>query len=276
MQPIQVLKEASRRVYENVKDLAGTKAAAADHGRGAGGDISRKIDIVAEKTVLDYLKKIKFDCTVLGEECGRVELSKKPKGFVIMDAIDGSANAVRGIPFFCCSLAFATDDRLSSVTDGVVTDLSAGDVYWATKGGGAFCNKRRIQVHKQRPVYKIVGVNVSGAKPSLIRRIQPIFENSNHSRHLGANALELALFARGLIDVYIDLRQKIRVTDMAAGYLIAKEAGGIILDQNLKQLDSDLSYDTRLSFIAAANKDIFNEVTRQLKLQPKNAKTGRS
>ena len=79
MQPIQVLKEASRLVYENVKDLAGTKAAAGDHGIGAGGDISRKIDIVAEKTVLDYLKKIKFDCVVLGEECGRVELSKNPK-----------------------------------------------------------------------------------------------------------------------------------------------------------------------------------------------------
>lgn len=266
MQTIQVLKEASRLVYENVKDLAGTSAAAGHHGIGAGGDISRKIDIVAEKTVLDYLKKIKFDCVVLGEECGRVELSKKPKGYVIMDAIDGSANAVRGIPFFCCSLAFASKFKLSSITDGVVTDLTTGETYWATKGKGAFCNRKRIQVHKKEPVYKIVGVNVSGASPSLIRKIQPLFENSNHSRHLGANALEMALFARGLIDVYVDLRKKIRVTDMAAGYLIAMEAGGVILDQNLKKLDSDLSYDTRLSFIAAANKNILNEITRQLKI----------
>ena len=58
MQVIEVLREASRQVYENVKDLAGTKAAAEDHGIGKGGDISRKIDIVAEKTVLDYLKKM--------------------------------------------------------------------------------------------------------------------------------------------------------------------------------------------------------------------------
>ena len=57
MEPIQVLREASRLVYQNVKNLAGTKAAGRDHGVGAGGDISRKIDIVAEKTVLDYLKK---------------------------------------------------------------------------------------------------------------------------------------------------------------------------------------------------------------------------
>ena len=112
MEVIEVLQEASKRVFENVKNLAGTSDAAGDYGRGAGGDISRKIDIVAEKTVLDYFKEINFECIVLGEECGRVELSKNPRGFVIMDAIDGSANAVRGIPFFCCSLAFATDDKI--------------------------------------------------------------------------------------------------------------------------------------------------------------------
>jgi myo-inositol-1(or 4)-monophosphatase len=253
MQPIDALMEASRLVYKNVRDLAGTKNAGKDHGIGAGGDISRRIDIVAEKTVLNYLKKIKFDCVVLGEECGRVELSRNPKGFVIMDAIDGSANAVRGIPFFCCSLAFATEDRLSSITAGV-------------KGKGAFCDKKRMHVSKQNPIYKIVGVNVSGAKPSLVKKIQPVFENSNHARHLGANALELAFFARGLMDVYIDLRQKIRVTDMAAAYLIAKEAGGLVLDQHLEELDSDLSYETRLSFIAAANKKILKEIAKQIRL----------
>ena len=100
MEVIEILKEASKKVFENVEGLAGTDDAAGDYGRGAGGDISRKIDIVAEKTVLDYLKEISFDCIVLGEECGRVELSSNPKGYVIMDAIDGSANAVRGVPFF--------------------------------------------------------------------------------------------------------------------------------------------------------------------------------
>jgi myo-inositol-1(or 4)-monophosphatase len=79
---------------------------------------------VAEKTVLDYLKKINFNCIVLGEECGRVEINDNPKGYVIMDAIDGTANAVNDIQFFCCSLAFAIDNKLSSITDAVVTNLS--------------------------------------------------------------------------------------------------------------------------------------------------------
>ena len=109
MDTIEILRTVSKLVYENVKDLAGTaEAASGDFGRGAGGDISRNIDMVAEKTVIDYLKEINFDCVILGEECGRVELSSNPKGFIIMDAIDGSANAVRGMPFFCCSLAFST------------------------------------------------------------------------------------------------------------------------------------------------------------------------
>ena len=206
MEIIEILREASRQVYENVKDLAGTSDAAGDYGRGAGGDISRKIDIVAEKTVLDYFKKINFECVVLGEECGRVELSSQPKGFVIMDAIDGSANAVRGVPFFCCSLAFATDDKISSITDGVVTDLTSGDMYWASKGKGAFLNENKIHVIDKDPIYRIVGINISGASPELVQRLQPVFKSQNHTRHFGANALEMAMFARGLFDIFIDLR----------------------------------------------------------------------
>ena len=260
MEVIEILKEASKRVYENVKDLAGTSAAAGDFGRGAGGDISRNIDIVAEKTVLDYLKEVSFDCVVLGEECGRVELSSNPKGFIIMDAIDGSANAVRGVPFFCCSLAFATENKISSITDGVVTDLSSGDAYWASKGNGSFLNDNKIHVQENEPIYRIVGINLSGATPEQVKKIQPILKSHNHTRHFGANALEMALFARGLMDIFIDIRKKIRVQDMAAGYLLIKEAGGLILDENLESLDGDLSYQTRLSFVAAANKKILNDV----------------
>lgn len=265
MEVIEILREASKRVYQNVKDLAGTSDAAGDFGRGAGGDISRNIDIVAEKTVLDYLKEISFECVVLGEECGRLELSSNPKGFVIMDAIDGSANAVRGVPFFCCSLAFATENKISSITDGVVTDLSSGEQYWATKGKGSYLNENKIHVHEKKPIYRIVGINLSGATPEQVKKLQPILKSHNHTRHFGANALEMALFARGLIDIFIDIREKIRVQDMAAGYLLIKEAGGLMLDDKLEPLDGDLSYQTRFSFVAAANKKILNDVFQEIK-----------
>jgi len=265
MEVIEILREASNRIYENVKDLAGTEHAAGDFGIGAGGDISRNIDIVAERTVLDYLKEINFACIVLGEECGRVELSDNPKGYIIMDAIDGSANAVRGVPFFCSSLAFATENRLSSITDGMITDLTNGEIYWASKDKGSFFNGRQIKVgNNDVPVYRIIGINISGASKDLVRRFLPVFEKHNHLRHFGANALEMAFFARGLIDVFIDLRNKIRIQDIAAGYLIVKESGGLLLDVDLNPLDADLSYETRVSFIAAANREILDEIISEM------------
>jgi myo-inositol-1(or 4)-monophosphatase len=261
---IDILEEAAKRVYDNVKHLPGTKESAGDFGRGAGGDISRRIDILAEKTVLDYLKEINLSCVVLGEECGRVELSKNPNGFIIMDAVDGSTNAVRGIPFSCCSLAFATHDKLSSVTDAVIIDLYTGDLYSASKGEGAFLNGKRIQVHREKPLYFVIGLDVSGISPDSLQKLSPIISASNHIRHFGAVALELAIFARGMVDLFVDIREKLRVTDVAAGYLIAIEAGGIVVDKNGKSLESDLGYDRKISFIAAANKEILKETIEKL------------
>ena len=68
------------------------------------------------------------------------------------------------------------------------------------------------------------------------------------------------MFSQGLMDVFIDLRNKIRIQDIAAGYIIVKEAGGLLLDSEYNSLDADLSYETRVSFIAAANQEILDEI----------------
>ena len=75
----------------------------------------------------------------------------------------------------------------------------------------------------------------------------------------------MAMFAQGLMDVFIDLRNKIRIQDIAAGYIIVKEAGGLLLDSEFNPLDADLSYDTRVSFIAAANQEILDEILSRKK-----------
>ena len=263
---IEVLEEAARRVYESVKHLPGTEESAGDFGRGAGGDISRKIDILAEKAVLDYVREINLSCTVLGEECGRVEISDNPEGILIMDAVDGSTNAVRGIPFSCCSLAFASGDRLSSVTDAAIIDLYNGHLYSATKVGGAILNGKKIPVHKEKPLYFVVGLDLSGISPDSLQKLSPIISASNHIRHFGAVALELAIFSRGLVDLFVDLRDKLRITDVAAGYLMVLEAGGFIVDRNLLPLDSEFGYDKKISFIAAANKEILDTTVEKLSL----------
>lgn len=247
---VDVLKHACRQVHARTKGLAGTSRASRQMGRGAGGDMSRRIDLIAEKTVIDLVRKRGVDATIIGEECGRIE---GRKGYIIMDAIDGTTNAVRGIPFYCCSLAYATDFRLSTVTDAAIIDLARDDLYYASKGRGAFLNGRRIAARKESPPDPTIGINVSGVKPAVVERLAPIIADADHTRQFGANALEMCFIARGFLDAYVDLRGKIRPTDIAAGYLIAKEAGAKVYSDDGSDLESDLDVKTRLSYVVVAN-----------------------
>jgi myo-inositol-1(or 4)-monophosphatase len=262
---LRILIESCSKVRSEVSKLAGSEEAYESYGIGAGGDVSRKIDIVAEKAVIDTIRERGVNCTVIAEEAGKVDLTNgKSGGYVIVDAVDGTTNALRGIPFYCCSLAYADENRLSAVKHGVVMDLFTGDVYSASIGKGAFVNGDRmhVKVHGDGSNYYVVGMNVSGVKPEQIEQLKPIMAKSNHLRHLGSNALELCIFAKGLMDVFVDVRGKIRVTDMAAAYLIVKEAGGILISDNGKELDSDLDTNNRLSFIAAADRQVLTDIAR--------------
>lgn len=253
------MKSAASAVFKETRNLIGRPESAVTFGRGAGGDLSSKIDLVAERAVLDMIAKLEFRPTVIGEECGTI---KGGDGYLVMDAVDGTTNATRGIPFSCCSLAYATHCNLSSVSDAVIVDLNSGDVYESSVNKGASMNGVRLrindydirgQVKTQNDL--VVGVNISGMGTGSTEKVAKIISKCLHVRHLGANALELCFFARGLIDMYIDLRDKIRVTDLAAGYLIAIEAGGILFNPQGGYLDSDLSLDNRISFIAAKNRE---------------------
>src|SRR5215203_681693 len=274
---LDILTEASKNVYSEIKDLLGTIDGGSKISMGAGGDISRKIDIIAENTVLNTIKSNNISPTIVGEECGIVNLNKSSssssnnndEGFLIMDAVDGTTNAIRGLPFSCCSLAFANEFKLSSVIDAVVLDLFTGDNYSASKEKGSFFNNKKIHVKNEdfnsiesledlKSFDVLIGTNVSGIPSNILNEISKVLLFSTHIRHFGANALELCYFARGFMDAYIDIREKIRPTDMAAGYLIANEAGGKLYSPNGQELDSDLGLKTKLSFYAVSNKKIFD------------------
>jgi myo-inositol-1(or 4)-monophosphatase len=258
LQRIDILKAAASEVFKETRNLIGRPESALTFGRGAGGDLTSKIDLVAEKAVLDTIGKFDFMPTVIGEECGTIHGGD---GFLIMDAVDGTTNATRGIPFSCCSLAYATSPNLSSVSDAVIVDLNTGDLYESSMNRGSSMNGTRLRISDHYILGSknelVVGVNISGMSVASTEKLAKIISKGLHLRHLGANALELCFFARGLIDMYIDLRGKIRVTDMAAGYLITKEAGGMLFNPSGEALDSDLSLNNRISFIAAKNKEFF-------------------
>lgn len=279
---LDILIESSKNVYSEIKDLLGTSEGASKISLGAGGDISRKIDIVAETAVINTIKSNNISPVIIGEECGIVNLNNSNSsssnnnnnGFVIMDAVDGTTNAIRGIPFSCCSLAFANEFKLSSVTDAVVLDLFTGDIYSASKQKGSFFNNKKISVRNEKDFSSItsledlksidvlIGTNVSGVPPDILDEISKVISFSSHIRHFGANALELCYFARGFMDAYIDIRGKIRSTDMAAAYLIAKEAGGKLYSTNGQELDSELGLKNKLSFYAVSNKRLFDLIKK--------------
>ena len=267
---LDVLKDACMQVREKTKNLIGTEEGNRKIGKGAGGDMSRKIDLVAERAVIDTIKRHNFNPTIIGEECGRIG---GENGYLIMDAIDGTTNAVRNIPFYCSSIAYAIDFKLSSVVDAAIIDLVSGDLYYASKNKGAYLNGKKIEVrkynnnnssHTEENKDVVIGMNISGVSEHIMACMSKIICKANHARHFGANALELCYFARGFMDAYIDFRDKIRSTDMAAAYLIVKESRGKLYSTEGFELDSELGVKTTMSFFAVANENMFNSFANDL------------
>jgi len=259
MDLLDLLKEACNQVYYQTRGLVGTKQGNEKLGRGAGGDISRRIDVVAEAAVMEIVKKHNFNPTIVAEESGTID--GEDDGFLVMDAIDGTTNTSRAIPFYCCSLAYATDVKLTSVIDAAIIDLSRGDLYHASDQGGAFINNTQIHVSKFIDSDNLddilVGLNLSGATSGVMMSLLKVISNVNHIRQFGANALELCYLARGFLDAYIDIRGKIRATDLAAAYLIVKEAGGKLYSTDGLKLDSEIDNKGRISFLAVSSDEIF-------------------
>ncbi len=258
MSVLNILKECANNVYDNTKDIVGTVEGKQKFGLGAGGDVSTKIDLVAERSVFEILKKNSFHPSVVGEECGYIK--GNDSGLIIMDGIDGTTNANCGLPFYCCSIAYSSDLHLRSITDAVVFNLVTGDLYYASKNKGSFVNQKKLDLTNRIPKSikdMVIGLNISGLSEDLFLSISKLVSSVNHIRHLGANALELCYFAQGSVDAYIDIRNKIRAIDMAACYLISKEAGGLVYDIYGSDLNCDLSMNSRMSFIAVPNHETY-------------------
>lgn len=269
MVPLDVLREACEDVYKTTRGLIGTPEGNRHIGIGAGGDLSRKIDVEAEEAVIRTIRRYGLCPTVIGEECGTVS---GQEGYLVIDSIDGTANAAAGLPFYCCSLAYASENRLSSVLHATIMDLSRGEIFVATKDMGAYLNDMKINVNSEqrKAADLIIGMNISRTSSNDIYALSKLIKISNHVRLFGANALELCYLAKGSLDACIDLRGKIRATDMAAAYLIVREAGGTIYSLEEQVLDAELGADSRMSFIAAKSKDLYDIIIESLRTENEN------
>ena len=182
-----------------------------------------------------------------------------------MDPLDGSSNFARGIPFYCTSVAMVEGDSLDDIMVGVVRDLVSGDVYSAVRGKGARKNGRPIRTSAKTELSKaVVGIDLSKGGRRTVARMAPLLAAVGRQVHFGANALELCFVAEGRTDAFVDLRGRIRVTDLAGAYLIAAEAGAAISGERGEELSATFDLSHRLSFIASGNAAMHREILEVL------------
>ncbi len=236
---------------------------------GAGGDIMKPVDLAAENAIVQTFQQHDVSFTLISEESGIKEYGDTPGGcYLCVDPIDGTTNLTHGLPFYCSSIAVSNKPELGDVFAGMVVDLIHDETYLAMKDKGAYCNGERIYTSKTPSLDEaVVGLDLNAYKAKLNMKIAAdLIENIKHTRHFGANALEICQVAAGLTDAFIDLRNKIRTTDVAAGFLIVKEAGGTVTDLENKPINVKLDPKQTLSFIASANIDIHQKILSLIKV----------
>lgn len=254
----KALLEATERVQAKLAPLALQGDRGKSVGIGASGDTTIFADKAAEDELLRTLRP--FGVKVLSEEAGETGDSDA-KTLAVLDPLDGSSNFERGIPFYCTSAAVAEGGSLEDISFGVVRNLVNRDVYIAKRGQGATKNGRRIRTSRTSKLSEaVVGVDLSRSAPRLIEGLVPLVSAAKRQVHLGANALEICLVAEGRIDAFVDVRGKIRVTDFAAAYLIAKEAGAVITDREGAEPHVKFDLDHRFSFVASSNSALHDEI----------------
>jgi len=169
------------------------------------------VDVRADNAALAVLHEA--GCAVLSEESQITGQWGDDDILVVMDPLDGSTNASRGVPWFATALCAL--DKNGMRASLVVNQASGKDRYWATQGGGAFHNGNQMHPSACSTLKEAV-VGVSG-----LASFRPQW---SQFRALGAAALDICLVAQGVLDGWVDFNSH-GVWDYLASILICQEAG---------------------------------------------------
>jgi myo-inositol-1(or 4)-monophosphatase len=188
-------------------------------GAGRGGDETTAIDQAAEEAILARIEASAG--AVVSEEVGRVGGSGLP--LVVVDPIDGSLNAKRGIPFFALSIAVAEGETMDDVVFGFVHDFGSGEEWTARRGEGAWLNGAALGV--VRPKDEVEILSFEATRTSLVARDAPkVADLAHRLRIMGSLALSLCHLAAGRVDAVCSLKPA-RSVDIAAAQLLCAETG---------------------------------------------------
>lgn len=267
----QILLNCKNNVKTHVQPLHDMlKEPQPDLGIGAGGDRTKLADLTAEKAVVETLLENGISFTLISEESGTQKFGDKPDAcYATVDPIDGTTNFVRFLPFFCTSIAISDKPVSSRVFAACVTDLFHDITYTAFKDKGAFRDGKKIKPSTTKSLdadETVIGLDLNTYKlKSVAPQLSNLIQETRHIRHFGANALELCYVADGLTDAFIDLRGRLRATDVAAGFFIINEAGGILTSPQGKPIDLKLDPRETVKFVASGNKEIHRRILNLVK-----------
>jgi myo-inositol-1(or 4)-monophosphatase len=240
-------------------EVTGVSARTQYEGIGEGGDFSLVIDRRCEDAVFAELEALAADgvsFTAVSEERGEVELGRAGSPTrVVIDPIDGSLNARRTIPSHSFSLAVATGSSMADVEFGYVYDFGADEEFIARRGAGAQRDDEPVRARLQESDRALEIVGVEAAKPELLLPMVEVLRGDAYRlRVIGSLAISLCYLACGRFDAMLGLREA-RSVDIAAGQLIAREAGAKVAFGDLDPDAAGLGLEERYPVAGACTEE---------------------
>lgn len=222
MEALALLREMADEV-ERIVDRTPDSDFGRPGGMGADGLPAAHIDRIAEERILKLADEAPLALNVCSEEAGWID--RDADRTLVVDPIDGTTNAVKGIPFYCVSLAIV-GEGLDDIHAALVRNIPTGDTFEAIDGQGATRNGAPIETVAFEPDDAMRSPILA---PEKIPEVTDTIEQAPYVRGLGAAALEMALVAQGAMDVYLHLTGGLRIVDIAASTLLVREAGGTVV-----------------------------------------------
>jgi fructose-1,6-bisphosphatase/inositol monophosphatase family enzyme len=222
-------------------------------GIGADGSPTSYIDQVAEDVAITVLEKSDVKVNLLSEEKGFVDFGGTY--VFVLDPVDGTRNAYRGIPFYSVSLAIGTS-KISDIEYGIVKNIPTGDIFTAEKQEGAFLNNNRIRVCEMPSAEMLSSISLGKNYTSRAGMLS----KKGNVRSFGSASLEMCMVAISALDYYYVGRNILRIVDIAAATLIVREAGGFVRTMTGDDLDMEFDLIGRTSVLAGCSETLLKDI----------------
>ena len=224
---------------------------------GKGGDVTAALDEAAETAALRHFER--EDAKIVSEEIG---IKGEGRYTVLVDPIDGSQNAERGIPYFALSVAVADGETIDDVFFGYVYDFGANEEWHAVRGGGAFLDGKALT---GAPKDELEVLSLEATKATLIHEsLEVLAPLTDRVRVMGAQALSYCQLAAGRTDAVVCLKPS-RPVDFAAAQLVVRERGFAIERFDAPPLGAcPLDLTARSRVVAAGNTELCDRIAKVL------------